>query len=297
MKYGFIFAGQGQQFYCMGQDLVTEYPLAEDIYNRAKKVLGYNILELSEEQLQQTLYTQPALYTLGHVLDCLLKENGVIPSIVSGLSLGEYNALTSAGVLSFEAGLKLISQRAKIMQEAFEPNTTGMAACIKTDKTTVSQAIANTNIEICNINTLSQIVIGGKKTELDEVVKKLKEKRIMAIPLKVSTVSHMSLMREASDKLGKILRKVKFNEPKIDFINNLHGDYQTSLFDNTLARHISEPTELATAILKMQHDGITNFIEVGPKGSISKFVKELCGNDIVINNVYDLETLKGVINE
>ncbi|MFV0255060.1 MAG: ACP S-malonyltransferase [Erysipelotrichaceae bacterium] len=296
MKFGFLFAGQGQQFYCMGQDLALKYPEAKLIYDQAEKILGYNVLELSAEQLKETLYTQPALYTLGYILDTLLKKNNIIPSIVSGLSLGEYNALSSASALEFDDGLALIAKRAEIMQNAFEPYSTGMAACLKTNRADIAKILQGTNIEICNVNTLSQIVIGGRVAELQEVIQKLKKEKILAIPLKVSTVSHMSLMSEASALLQKALSEVKFKAPNIPFINNLSGDYQSDLFHNSLAQHISQTTELASAILRMKKDGITNFIEVGPKGSISKFVKELCGAEVEIVNVYDVASLEGVIN-
>lgn len=292
MKIGFIFAGQGQQFLYMGQDLAEAYPAVASIYQRAYEILGYDVLSLDEAALSQTQYTQPALYVLGHALDTILKLRGVIPDCTAGLSLGELNALTSSGSLSFDQGLALISKRAAIMQHAYEPHVTGMIACLKTDRETIEKLIAHTNIEICNVNSQSQIVIGGYTAELQETIPVLKKNRIMAVPLKVSTVSHMSLLKDASLQLRHELESVTFDVPQIAFINNIDAVFQNDGFVDTLSRHISEPTEFYQLIQKMYENGIRQYIEIGPKGSLSKLIKEICGvENVITQNIYNVETL------
>lgn len=290
-KIGFIFAGQGQQFLHMGQDFYEGFVSARDLYDRAEEILGYDLLGISEAQLQTTEYTQPALYVLNAVIAKLLEGEGIFPFAASGLSLGEYNALLVSEVFDFETGLKIIKERAKIMQYEFEPFSTGMVACIKTNRETIELLIQDSDIEICNVNTPSQIVIGGETSKLSELLKTLKENKVRAIPLKVSTVSHMSLMNDASDKLRKILELYEYQKPILQFINNIHGKLQTTDFENSLSKHISNPTEFSSGIKLMQEMGVDTFIEIGPKGSISKFVKEICG-DVKTYNVYDVTTFE-----
>ena len=294
MKYGFVFAGQGQQFLYMGQDLCV-YPSVQKIYDQAKDILGYDVLNLGEEKLNQTQFTQPALFTLGVALDRLLKEKGIEPSVVCGLSLGEYNALVSSGALDFETALRIIQKRAALMASAFLPNETGMAACLRTSQEAVEEALKDSEIEICNVNTPTQIVIGGKKDALEIVLRELKEKKIRAISLKVSTVSHMSLLKSQSEKLKTILDDVSFSKPKVKFINNVDACFQEDNFSETLARQISEKTQLALSIEKMIKEGVDTIFEVGPKNTIVKFIKEI-DPTIPTQNVYDLSSLQEVVN-
>lgn len=291
MRIGFIFAGQGQQFLYMGQDFAQKYPVAQTIYKQATEILGYDVLNLDQKKLNETTYTQPALFTLSYVLNTVLKEEGIEPDITAGLSLGEYNALVSAGVLDFETSLKIIQKRAKLMAKAFKPNETAMAACLRTDRKTIESKLQDTGIEICNVNTPTQIVIGGKKDELETLVKNLKEDKIRALMLRVSTVSHMSLLKNESQKLLEILNDIEFKTPKIPFINNVGAKIQEDGFADSLSRQISETTELSKSIEKMIDEGVDAIIEVGPKNTIVKFVKEI-DKELPTHNVYDVETLK-----
>ena len=291
MKLGFIFAGQGQQFLYMGQDLVKEYPLAKELYNQATDILGKDILNLTQDELNQTENTQVALFTLSYVLYKILEANGIKPEMVAGLSLGEYNALCAAEVLDFKSALKLIQKRAHLMAQAFEPYETGMAACLRTDRETISQLIKDTGIELCNVNTPTQIVIGGKTETLTDVLAHLKENKVRAIPLKVSTVSHMSLLKDESKKLKEVLETVSFQKPTIPFINNVAAEFQETNFEDTLSRQISETTEMAKTIERMLENNVTHIVEIGPKNTITKFVKEINKETKTIN-VFDFETVK-----
>ena len=295
MKIGFIFAGQGQQFLYMGQDLYEAYPEAKRIYDEATEILGYDVLNLDEAKLIQTRYTQPALFTLGAVLDRVLKQEGIKPDVVAGLSLGEYNALYSSSILDFKEALELIQKRAILMQDAFEPYTTSMAACLRTDLKTVEDLLENTKVEVCNVNTPSQIVIGGLKEDLDEVLIKLKENKVRAIPLKVSTVSHMSLLDQEAKLLKEELDKIIFKTPQIPFINNVEASFQEDNFADTLSRQISNRTLMAKTIQLMLDEGVETIIEVGPKKTIVSFVKEI-NKATKTYNVYDLESLKELLH-
>lgn len=289
MKLGILFAGQGQQFLNMGQDLAMTYPKAKEIYAKANDILGYDVLNLSENQLNETQFTQPAIFTLNYVLSEILE---IKANTVCGLSLGEYNALVYAGVVSFEDGLKIVAKRAKIMQSAFTPNETGMMALLKTDINTVEKAIKGLDLAICNYNTPSQIVVGGRVEKINKARPILKERGIrMAIELKVSSVSHMHLMDDAAKSLQLILQDYTFNKPKIKFINNVDAKYQDDNFVDSLSRQIAQMTRMYESIRLMLDSGLKSFIEIGPKGTLSKFVKEIDKTAAIVN-IYDVEGIK-----
>lgn len=289
MTLGILFAGQGQQFLYMGEDLVEKYPLAKEIYDKASDILGYDVLHLNEEQLNETQFTQPAVFVLNYVLSEFLN---IKADFVAGLSLGEYSALVYANVLSFEDALQIVQIRAKIMQSAFEPRETGMMALLKTDIETVEKAIVGLDLAICNYNTPSQIVVGGTTKAIKEAKPILKERGIrLAIILKMSSVSHMYLMNNASQELKKVLTDYEFLKPKVNFINNVEAKIQTSNFVDTLSRQISEMTRMYESIQLMIDNSVDNFVEIGPKGSISKFVKEI-DSSVSITNIYNVEGIE-----
>lgn len=299
MKKVFLFAGQGQQFAGMGQDLSARYPEAEKVYSQAKKILGYDVLSLTEEQLAQTEYTQVAILTLSQSLFRILTEKNIRPQITAGLSLGEYNALIASGVLDFSDTLPLIAKRGKIMSEALEPGTTGMAAVLRSDIQTVEQVLSlpvfENRVAICNINTHEQIVIGGFLDTLTAATGELKARGVRkVIPLDVSVVSHMHLLRPAGKKLRSELESLTYQKPVIPFINNVEADFQENGFVDTLSRQISESTRMYNIILKMLDGGAETFIEVGPKGSLSGLVRAVAKKEernVRIFNVYDEATV------
>lgn len=291
MKLGFIFAGQGQQFLYMGQDLAKTYPIVKNIYDQAQSILGKDVLHFNEAELAETQNTQVALFTLSYALSNILKEQGIQADMVAGLSLGEYNALCTSEVLDFKTALEIIDQRGALMQSAYAPFETGMAALLRTDRNTVSHHLQGSKVEICNVNTPSQIVIGGKKEDLDAMLVHLKKHKIRAVALKLSSVSHMSLLKNQSEALKKILEPVEFNKPSIPFINNVEAQFQQENFAETLSRQISESTELAASIQLMIDHGVTHILEIGPKNTIVKFIKEI-NDSIETFNAYDVPSLK-----
>lgn len=302
MKIGFVFAGQGQQFLGMGNDLAEEYNWAHDIFREASAILGYDLLKLINEdasKLNQTAYTQPALFTVNYILQNYLEKNGVNPEMVAGLSLGEYNALVCAGVLSFSDALKIIKVRAFLMDNAFAKGETKMAAVLKADADKINEIleddILENDIKICNYNTFEQVVIGGSSEKLEIAIPMLNEqgfKRV--IPLDVSCVSHHPLLNKQADELAIELAKYDFKKPRIDFIGNVSGQLQIDGFDKSLANHIIKPTYLAKSIALMLDSDVDVFIEIGPKKTISSFIKSIAKSmdkEVQIFNVYDLNTL------
>lgn len=295
MKTAFLFVGQGQQYEGMGRDLANRFASVQTLYDKAHAILGYDVLALDAQQLQQTIYTQPALYVLGAALDVLIKQEGLTPDVVSGLSLGEYNALLSASVFDFATGLTIIKERAHLMDTAFEPYQTGMVACLKTSEDELKTALKGSGLEICNYNTPSLFVVGGYSKDIEVMLPVLKQAKILAIPLKMSTVSHMHLLGAARDALLQRLKTVAFQAPLIPIINNATGLVQNDNFDCVLADQLTLPTRLSATIQTLLDQGVTRFVEVGPKGSIVRYVQEIAKDkDVEVLNIYDLESLEAI---
>lgn len=307
MKIGVIFAGQGQQFKNMGVDLCLYDQNIKKKFDKASAILEYDIFKILEDEhlLNQTICTQPTLVTLSSAIYEYLCNLNLKVDVVAGLSLGEYNALEASNVISFEDMLAIIKQRASIMANSFEIDSTFMMAVLKADINAIEKLLEderlNNEVGVCNYNTYDQIVIGGSKDKFDLVRTILKENGFnKMIPLNVSMVSHMSLLNDAALKLEKVLNNYTFLKPKIKFINNIKATYQEKDFVSTLSKQISNPTRMAQTIELMLNDGVDTFIEIGPKETISKFVKSISkslNKEVKIYNVYNVVTLKNVVKE
>ena len=305
MKLAVLFAGQGQQFAGQGRDLAEKWACARVVYDVAASALGYNVLGLEEPEIHQTAFTQPAMVSLNHALFSILVENGFVPEWTAGLSLGEYNGLLAAGVLDFPECVALVEKRGAMMAGALVPGTTGMAAVLRTNLQMVEEVLARQEfagkVAVCNVNTHEQIVIGGFLEELElasEVLRGLGVKRV--VPLSVSTVSHTALLREAGEALRTELERVVFRKPNTVFVNNVEAKAQSEGFVESLTRQISEPTRMNESIRFMLAEGADTFVELGPKGSLSGFVraiaKDVCPDKVIrILNAYDVPTLSQVL--
>jgi [acyl-carrier-protein] S-malonyltransferase len=212
-----LFAGQGAQVVGMGKDLAQKYPAAAELFTKADTILGRSLSTIAfdgpEEDLTQTRNCQPALFV--HGLACLAAlraEAGDFPiTAAAGLSLGEFTAHTAAGTFDFESGLKLVAQRATLMQDACEKTNGAMAAMIGGDESAVRALAAETDVDVANINSPGQIVISGETSKVALAVSLAKEHGIrMAKMLNVAGAYHSRLMNPAFIKLGKSSRASKF---------------------------------------------------------------------------------------
>lgn len=276
----YLFPGQGAQYKGMGKELFSEFP---EIVTIADSILNYSIEELclNDEfgQLDNTEYTQPALY----VVNCLyylrmIKETEKRPDYIIGNSLGEYNALYAAGCISFEEGLRLVQKRGKLMGRL---NGGSMAAVLGLSSKKIKDILLKENIsdsvQISNYNTKYQNVISGASNIIDNILPVLiKNGANRAVKLKVSGAFHSKYMKEAQDEFASELRKVKFKEAKCKVISNLYGiPYEKKYIYNTLLQQISNPVRLFESIKYAIECGTTEFIEVGPKKTMTKIVNTI----------------------
>ena len=303
-KMAVLFAGQGQQFEGMGRDLAAADSRVALLYRQASDLLGYDLLGLDANQLKNTEFTQPALLTLSQGLWEILKDYGFAPTAVTGLSLGEYNALVACGVLGFSSCLELVQKRAKLMAGAMPEGASGMAAVLRVEAGEVVAMLSKFDgqVAVCNWNTRDQVVIGGLKAPLAEACELLKKEcGAKVLPLSVSTVSHMSLLAEAGQALKKVLEGMDYRVPTMDFYSNVDGAVRTEDFVDSLTRQISHTTHMYQTICGILDSGVTVFVEIGPKGALSGMVRSIaktlgCSEALTVVNIFDVPSLESALS-
>lgn len=227
---GLLFAGQGAQYVGMGKSLCDKWALAKDYYDRADQSLGWKLSQISfhgpEDSLTQTKVCQPALFVHGIVLYEILKTKGLIEQAgaVTGLSLGELTALTAAGAMSFETGLSLVAERARLMQEACEKTAGSMASVIGGDRGKVDELCEACGLEIANLNCPGQIVISGEKEKIGHAVELGRGMGFKLVKeLQVAGAYHSRLMESAREGFEAYVQAASIEEPKCPFYANVSG--------------------------------------------------------------------------
>lgn len=271
----FVFPGQGAQFVGMGKDLYDNNPLAKELFEKANDILGYRITDImfngTDEELKQTKVTQPAVF-LHSVIKALCLGDEFAPAMVAGHSLGEFSALTAAGALSFEDGLKLVYARAMAMQKACEAAPSTMAAIVGLPDEKIEEICAGINREghvivPANYNCPGQLVISGNVEAVNEACEQLKAagaKR--ALPLKVGGAFHSPLMQLAKDELQAAIEKTVISAPKCPVYQNVDGKAHTEPEDikANLIAQLTSSVRWTSCVQNMIADGADDFTECGP---------------------------------
>ena len=268
----YIFPGQGAQFTGMGLDLYEQFPLAQEYFEKANKILEFSITDImfegTSEQLKETKVTQPAIFLHSVILAKVL-GNSFHPEMVAGHSLGEISALVAAGVLSFEDGLQLVSKRAEAMQKACEIMPSTMAAVLGLDDQIVEEVCAAVDgvVVAANYNCPGQLVISGEVSAIETTCELLKEKGARrALVLPVGGAFHSPMMEPAREELAAAIKATKFNEPTCRVYQNVPAKAITTALEikENLIKQLTAPVKWTQSIQSMIADGGTQFIEVGP---------------------------------
>ncbi|MDE5420694.1 ACP S-malonyltransferase [Ancylomarina sp. DW003] len=279
----YVFPGQGAQFVGMGKDLYENSELGKELFDKANEILGFNITELmfngTDEDLRQTKVTQPAIFLHSVILAKTLGAD-FKPEMVAGHSLGEFSALVANGALSFEDGLKLVSQRAMAMQKACEIEPSTMAAIIGLDDETVERVCAEIDeiVVPANFNCPGQLVISGSMKGIEVACEKLKEagaKR--ALPLKVGGAFHSPLMEPARVELEEAIKNTNFSTPTCAVYQNVNAKPVTDPEEikKNLVAQLTAPVRFTQTMVNMIADGASSFTEVGPGKVIQGLVKKV----------------------
>ena len=278
----YIFPGQGAQFPGMGKDLYERYEKAKILFESANKVLGFRITDImfdgTAEELKQTKVTQPAIF-LHSVISALIADD-FNPDMVAGHSLGEFSALVSNKVLSFEDGLRLVSKRAEAMQKACEINPSTMAAILGMEDEKVI-AICEGIDEIvvpANYNSPGQLVISGSNEGITIACEKLKDSGAKrALPLQVGGAFHSPLMEPAREELEQAILDTEFHEPICPIYQNYTSRPHVNVeeIQKNLNHQLTAPVKWRQSVVNMVADGATEFIECGPGKVLQGLVKKI----------------------
>nr|MBC7611815.1 ACP S-malonyltransferase [Pseudopedobacter sp.] len=279
----YVFPGQGAQFVGMGKDLYENSALAKELFEKANEILGFRITDImfsgTDEQLKETKVTQPAIFLHSVILAKVLGDD-FQPDMVAGHSLGEFSALTSAGALSFEDGLTLVSKRANAMQKACEIQPSTMAAVLGLDDFTVEDICQRVSDVVvpANYNCPGQLVISGSIAGIDKACELLiaaGAKR--AIKLNVGGAFHSPLMEAAKIELEAAIVATEIKEPICPVYQNIDAKPYTdvaSIKQNLIAQ-LTGSVKWTQTNQKMIYDGATEFIEVGPGNVLQGLVKKI----------------------
>ena len=280
---GYIFPGQGSQFTGMCHDLFIKYDQVKPLFKQAETILGFDISKImfegTKEELTQTKVTQPAIFIHSMAIIKIL-GNSFNPDLVAGHSLGEFSALVAAGVLDFEDGLRLVSIRAKAMQESCENTNGTMAAILGLDNSIIEEICSNIEgtVVAANYNCPGQVVISGEVSAVKNTCEKLSEvgaRRALILP--VGGAFHSELMKDAKDELSKAIKETSFNSPICPIYQNVNGRPE-HLVDNikrNLISQLTSPVKSTQSVNKMIEDGCQDFIEIGPGKVLQGLIKKI----------------------
>ena len=303
-KLAFIFPGQGAQVVGMGKDLYEHYPAAKKVFDTADEVLGKKVTKICfegpEEDLKQTINTQPAIVTMSiAALEAFKSKLNITPHFTAGHSLGEYCAMFCSGVMNLKTTLKAIQKRATLMNKV---NKGMMAAVLNAPEGSIEKALKEASkegyIDVANYNSPVQVVLTGD----DNAVKKAGELLTEAgarrfVPLAVSGAFHSKYLNEASKEFGEFAKDLDLSSASVPVVTNVDAaaTIASEDFRNKMPRQISSSVHWTQTIENMAKNGVDTFIEFGP-GKVLAGLNRKINPQLKTYNVYDKESLESTVS-
>ena len=304
MKLAFVFPGQGSQKVGMlagfdGNDV------AADVMRRADAALGQDLTGLiangPEANLNLTVNTQPAMLASSYAMyEAWLAAGGMRPAVMAGHSLGEYTALTAAGVFTLEEAVGLVRFRAQAMQSAVPVGVGAMAAILGMTGEAIEEVIRDMeNVSVANYNCPGQIVITGETKAVEKAAEALKEagaKR--AVMLNVSGPFHSPMMKPAGEELAKVLEKTELSELQIPYVTNVTAEYVSDISETKalLAEQVASTVRWQESMERMIAEGVDTFVEIGPGKTLAGFMRKINRN-VKMYNIGTWEDVEKVTAE
>ena len=305
--FSVIFPGQGSQLVGMGKDFFNKFDLVKKLFKEADDALEINlskiIFEGPKDNLDLTINTQPAIFLISYSIFKIATEEFNIDlkkaKYFAGHSLGEYSALSSAGYLSFSETIKLLRTRGDAMQNAVPKGEGGMLAVLGSTVEVLEKIILenkdNITVEIANDNSVGQIVLSGKKNDLEKLIEILKSNNIKNIKLPVSAPFHCKLMNNATQIMKEEIEKKNFQDSKKILISNVTANeiLNKEELKRLLIEQIEKRVRWRESVINMINNGVNHFIEIGPGKVLSGLVKRINKNVKIdtINNESDIKQL------
>ena len=293
-RIAFVFAGQGAQSPGMGKDVCEAIPLAAQIFAKADSVragTSNQCFEADALELMETRNTQPCVYTVDLAMAAALEDAGIKADVTAGYSLGELAALTYAGAMTIEEGMRVVSERGRLMQIASEAHETGMAAVLKLSDEQVDEICSKyPDLYPVNFNCDGQVSVAGDKEQIAKMQDDVKEAKGLVRVLDVSGAFHSPYMSEAAQEFGAFLEKSDIGEAGIPVYSNrtalpYEGDYR-----KLLSEQIINPVYWKKLVINMIDDGVDTFIELGPGKALTSMITRI-SKDVKMYRVSDMETL------
>ncbi len=301
-SYGFLFPGQGAQKPAMGKEFYDQHKAAKEVFDRAEQILKDCSIkalcfDADEEELKKTENTQPALYTASYAIYRVLTESGYEGHVCAGHSLGEYTAITAAGYMNFEDGLRVVRKRGILMRDCDPERKGGMAAILGLDKKSIEEVCDSVQgVWPANVNSPNQIVISGLKEQVMQATEQLKQRGAKrTILLNVGGPFHSPYMKEAAKELEKELRRVSWQKGNKRIISNATAEIaeDSETISTNLVNQLFSPVLWSASMQKFLELGTVRFIESGP-GTVLKGLFRALSGDAQVFSVATPEDLQKI---